>query len=128
MHVILTHEQADFDALGTLLGASLLSSDDPSSVLPRRMNRNVRAFLNLYGAELPFIEARDLPGGPINSITLVDTQSMVTLKGVTPDTQVYIVDHHQQRGDLPNDWTVTIERLGACTTLFVENLAIIMEI
>ena len=122
MHVILTHEQADFDALGTLLGASLLSSDDPNPVLPRRMNRNVRAFLNLYGAELPFIEARDLPGDPIDVITLVDTQSMVTLKGLSPNTRVYVVDHHQQRADLPKEWNVNIERLGACTTLFVEDL------
>ncbi|MDR3572655.1 MAG: CBS domain-containing protein [Anaerolineaceae bacterium] len=122
MHVILTHEQADFDAVGTLLGASLLSADEPSPLLPRRMNRNVRAFLNLYGAELPFIEARDISGGPIDTVTLVDTQSMVTLKGFSPSTQVYVIDHHHQRADLPKEWTVTIDQLGACTTLFVENL------
>ena len=43
MDVILTHEQADFDALGALLGAYLLS-ERSWAVLPRRLNRNVRAF------------------------------------------------------------------------------------
>ena len=60
MHVILTHEQADFDAIGALLAARILN-EQAFAVLPRRVNRNVRAFLNLYGAELPFVEARDLP-------------------------------------------------------------------
>ncbi len=55
MHIILTHEQADFDAIASLLGAHLLL-ETAIPVLPRRMNRNVRAFLALYGAELPFVD------------------------------------------------------------------------
>ena len=121
MHIILTHEQADFDAIGALLGAALLS-EKAVPVLPRKTNRNVRAFLTLYGAELPFIEARDLPGESIEQVTLVDTQSLVTLKGMNRETRVHVVDHHQQRPDLPPAWTMTGERVGACTTLLVENL------
>ena len=60
MHIILTHEQADFDALASLLGAHLLF-ENALPVLPRRMNRNVHAFLALYGVELPFVDPRDLP-------------------------------------------------------------------
>jgi len=121
MHIILTHEQADFDALAALLGASLLN-EDAIPVLPRRLNRNVSAFLTLYGAELPFVEARDLPPGPIHTVTLVDTQSLVTLKGMHRGVNVHIVDHHQPRGDLPARWSMTNDRTGACTTLFVEDL------
>jgi len=59
MEVILTHEQADFDALASLLAFHLL--DEKSiPVLPNRLNRNVRNFLNLYGANFPFTEVRDL--------------------------------------------------------------------
>ena len=75
MKVILTHEQADFDALGALLGAWLLD-ESSSAILPARLNRNVRRFLNLYTSELPFVEFRDLPGESIQKMTLVDTQSM----------------------------------------------------
>lgn len=117
----MTHEQADFDALASALGAYLLN-ENALLVAPRRVNRNVRAFLTLYGAELPFIEARDLPQAPIETVTLVDTQSLVTLKGMNQHTQVHVVDHHLHRPELPQNWTVTIDRVGACTTLFVEGL------
>lgn len=122
MHVILTHEQADFDAIAAALGAFLLN-EHAFPVLPRRMNRNVRAFITLYGAELPFVEPRDLPPEPIDQITLVDTQSLVTLKGMSPATTVQVIDHHQPRQEFPgNNWTVHIDRTGACTTLFVESM------
>jgi len=86
MHVILTHEQADFDAIGALLGASLLH-EGAFAVLPRKVNRNVRAFLNIYAQDLPFTEPDDLSGSPIEIVTLVDTQSLVTLKGVSAKTK-----------------------------------------
>jgi len=121
MQVILTHEQADFDAIAAALGAYLLN-EHAYPVLPRKTNRNVRAFLNLYGAELPFIEPRDLPQGHVEEVTLVDTQSFVTLKGTSSKTRVTVIDHHALRPELPQDWSVRIERTGACTTLFVEAL------
>ncbi len=119
MHIILTHEQADFDALASQLGAHLLD-ESAVPVLPRRINRNVRAFLTLYGQSLPFIEARDLPAEPIATVTLVDTQSMISVKGMIETPRVFVVDHHSPRADLPPGWTLTTETLGATTTLFVE--------
>lgn len=121
MRVILTHEQADFDAMGALLGAYLLQ-ENLIPVLPRKTNRNVRAFLTLYGADLPFVDPRDLPPDPIETVNLVDTQSLVTLKGVTNQTTVQVIDHHQLRGELPASWNVHIDQLGAITTLFVEGI------
>ncbi len=122
MHIILTHEQADFDALGALLGAHLLN-EKAIPVLPRRINRNGRAFITLYGAELPFVEARDLPAQPIETVTLVDTQSLNTMKGMSSATRIHVIDHHPLRDDLPQGWVVQGERLGACTTHFVEILS-----
>jgi len=121
MRLILTHEQADFDALASLLGAFLLD-DAALPVLPRRMNRNVRAFVTLYGAELPFIDPRDLPSEPVESISLVDTQAMATLRGVGPETRVHVVDHHSKRGDIPHAWTITTDKVGATVTMLVEQL------
>ena len=121
MRIILTHEQADFDALASLLGAYLLD-ESAIPVLPRRMNRNVRAFVTLYGAELPFVEPRDLPNEAVESICLVDTQSMVSVRGVREDTRVHIVDHHPIRADIPPAWTISSEDVGATTTIFVEDL------
>jgi tRNA nucleotidyltransferase (CCA-adding enzyme) len=121
MHVILTHEQADFDALASMLGAYLLD-ETAVPVLPRRINRNAYAFLTLYGRDLPFVEARDLPPGSIDILMLVDTQSHTTLKGMSDRTQVFVVDHHPARDDLDPSWNLQTEDLGATTTIFVESL------
>lgn len=121
MHIILTHEQSDFDALASLFGAHLLD-EATIPVLPRRMNRNVRAFINLYGVELPFVDPRDLPNEPVTHVTLVDTQSMISVKGMGPATKVKVIDHHPLREDLPPDWNVTTEEVGATATLLVEVL------
>jgi tRNA nucleotidyltransferase (CCA-adding enzyme) len=117
----MTHEQADFDALGALLGASLLQGS-AIAVLPRRMNRNVRSFITLYGVELPFVDPPDLPQEAIDQVTLVDTQSLITLRGLGSKTQVNIVDHHPTRSDLDPDWVITTDKTGAATTIFVERL------
>jgi tRNA nucleotidyltransferase (CCA-adding enzyme) len=121
MHVILTHEQADFDALAAVLAARLLESDS-HAVLPRRTNRNVHAFLALYGDDLPFESTDDLPRERVDRVTLVDTQSMPAIRGVGPDTRVHVVDHHPLQKSAPPGWTVVAESVGACTTLLLESL------
>jgi tRNA nucleotidyltransferase (CCA-adding enzyme) len=121
MKVILTHERADLDALASLLGAHLLYSD-AYAVLPREVNRNGAAYLHKYGGELGFTKLSQLPQESITEILLVDTQSMVTLKGVTPETRVRVIDHHPLRDNLPDDWEVDLQSTGACTTLLVEKI------
>jgi tRNA nucleotidyltransferase (CCA-adding enzyme) len=127
MRIILTHEQADFDALASLLAAHLLDENN-LPVLPARLNRNLRSFLTLYGVELPFVEARDARaangerGERLEHVTLVDTQSLVTLKGMSSKTAVSVIDHHERRTDLPQGWNFHNERTGACTTILVEML------
>jgi tRNA nucleotidyltransferase (CCA-adding enzyme) len=121
MHLILTHEQADFDGTAALLAARLLQPQ-ALAVLPRRLNRNVRAFLTLYGDALPFIDPDDVPRGPIERVTLVDTQSMPSIKGATSRTQVHIVDHHPPAAQRDPAWTADLQALGSTTTLLVEAL------
>ena len=123
MEVILTHENADFDAVASLLGASKLFPE-AIPVLPRRVNRNGRAFLSLYGAELPFVEPDDLPRRrKITRAILVDTQSLTTLKGMRSDMRVDIIDHHELDRELPPHWSYSGETIGAATTLLVEKIS-----
>ncbi len=121
MKIILTHEQTDFDALASMLGAYLLD-ETAVPVLPRRINRNVRAFITIYGAELPFVDPRDLRGQTIASVCLVDTQSLTSIKGMGPQTRVHVVDHHTPRRDLPAEWEVSLSETGANATVFVESI------
>jgi tRNA nucleotidyltransferase (CCA-adding enzyme) len=119
MDIILTHERTDFDGLASLLGAYLLDKN-LTPVLPRQLNRNVEAFLTLYGVELPFLDPRDLTGEPIESVCLVDTQSMTSIKGMVSDLKVKVIDHHPLRGDVPEKWEKIIRETGATATIFVQ--------
>ncbi len=125
MHVILTHENADFDAIASLLGASKLFPQ-AVPVLPRRINRNVQAFLNLYlGDQMPFRDPETLPRGRrIERVILVDTHGMVSVRGMPPKVHdVLILDHHSAPEQLPEGWRFQGARVGATTTLLVEAMA-----
>lgn len=119
MQLIMTHEQADFDGLASLLGMAL-THPGATAVLPRRMNRNTRSFINIFGGELPFTNVADLPAERVETIILVDTQSLVTIKGVNNETLINILDHHPRRPNLPENWLFSTQPVGACTTLTVE--------
>ena len=121
MHLVLSHEQADFDAVASLLAARLLESE-ALAVLPRRLNRNVKAFLDLYGDALPLIEFGDLPRRKVHRITLVDTQNLQQVRGAGAGTAVHVVDHHPPEPQLDPAWSRVIEEVGATTTLLVESL------
>ncbi|HOT93367.1 MAG TPA: CBS domain-containing protein [Anaerolineae bacterium] len=124
MQVILTHENADFDAIASLLGAYKLYPH-AQPVLPRRVNANVRAFLTLYGSELPFVDPETLPRGQhVRRVILVDTQSLTYVRGMSKDIHdVLIIDHHTPPETLPDGWRFQGEPLGATTTLLVEALS-----
>jgi len=120
--LILTHEHADFDAIASLLAASLITPD-AIPVLPRVVNRNVRGFLALYGPDLPFVYPDDVTRAKVGRIILVDTQTLPSLRGVTADTPVTLIDHHPCDRSLPANWSFHGEAVGATTTLLVETLA-----
>ncbi|MBL7184145.1 MAG: CBS domain-containing protein [Anaerolineae bacterium] len=122
MEVILTHENTDFDALASLLGAWKLYPD-AIPVLPRRPNRNLRHFLTLYWDELPFVRVDDLPRRRIERVILVDTQALAQLKGMSSRTKVRIIDHHALDRELAPGMTYSGEEIGATTTLLVEQIS-----
>lgn len=121
MRIILTHEQADLDALASLLGAHLL---DPEAfaVLPRQINRNGQAYLHKYKQELGFTSVNELPNEAITRVQLVDTQSLITLKGMSEKTEVVVIDHHPRKTHTDPAWSVELYDTGACTTILVEKI------
>ncbi len=124
MQVILTHENADFDAIASLLGAhKLFPTARP--VLPRRINRNVQAFLALYGGQLPFVDPQTLPRGHhIHRVILVDTQTLSTVRGMSPKLdEVRVIDHHAPPEQLPENWRYQGQPIGANATLLTESIS-----
>ncbi|MBN1642755.1 MAG: CBS domain-containing protein [Anaerolineae bacterium] len=121
LSVILTHENADFDAISALVGAHKLYPE-AIPVLPRHVNRNIRHFLTLYGVDLPMVEIEDVPRGRVRRVLLVDTQAMVTIRGMHDDVEVQVIDHHPRAPDLDPSWQFWGETVGAVTTMLVERL------
>ncbi len=124
--VILSHEHADFDALASLLGASLIF---PAAipVLPRSINRNGRAFLALYQNQLPFVSPQEMQRTEVDLAILVDTRSFNSVKGMGKQTRFLVIDHHSVDDPMPDGWRCWDEALGpmnvgANTTLLVEKL------
>jgi tRNA nucleotidyltransferase (CCA-adding enzyme) len=121
IEVILTHEHTDFDALASMLGASLLFRD-AYPVLPQHLNRNVAEFYTLYKNQLPFLEARYLPKAHVARAVLVDTASANWTKGMDRKTRRFVIDHHTAASELPEGTEIWNAEVGANTTMLVEKL------
>ncbi len=118
---ILTHENADMDALASLAAAKKLYPD-AVALLPRRLNRNVNAFLTLYGEPFTFVPQDQAPRRKFKRVLLVDTQTLPSARGLTDAPQVHIVDHHPLSRPLDERTTYSGGETGATTTLLVETL------
>jgi tRNA nucleotidyltransferase (CCA-adding enzyme) len=123
MLLILTHENADFDAVASQLAARKLYPEG-TALLSRRVNRNVNQFLALYWDALPFMRPDDWQRQRVQQVILVDTQSLPTVRGVRPEkTPVQVIDHHEPSKEQHKaPWNYHVEPLGAATTLLVELL------
>jgi tRNA nucleotidyltransferase (CCA-adding enzyme) len=124
MQVILTHENADFDAIASLLAAHKLYTR-AIPVLPHRINRNVRAFLSLYGSRFSLVDRDTLDRHlSIDRVILVDTQKLTYVRGMSKEVnQVLVIDHHTPPKSPPDNWRYQCKTLGAATTLLIEALS-----
>jgi tRNA nucleotidyltransferase (CCA-adding enzyme) len=127
MHLILCHTTADFDALAAAVGLTSLSPG-AKIVLTGGSHPAVRDFLALHRDEYALIERRSVRPEQIRSITVVDTQKRDRIGKAAewldlPDlAEVVVYDHHQDiESDIPATSTY-IDRVGATTTLIVEQL------
>jgi tRNA nucleotidyltransferase (CCA-adding enzyme) len=122
MLLILTHENADFDAVASQLAARKLYPEG-IPLLSWRVNRNVLQYLNLYWDAFDFVRPGDWKRRRVNRILLVDTLALPSVRGVRPDkVQVQVIDHHEPIDDIDETWTYHVETVGATTTLAVEML------
>lgn len=122
MLLILTHENADFDAVASQLAAYKLYPEG-IPLLSWRVNRNVLQYLNLYWDAFKFVRPDDWKRQRVKRILLVDTFALPSVRGVRPDrVQVQVIDHHEIGDVIDGTWTCHVEIVGATTTLAVEML------
>lgn len=131
MHVILTHANADFDAVASQVAASLLYPD-AKIVRSRRVGRQVQAFLALHKDRFPMLPIDEVEWDEVKRVTLVDVRSRSRLRDFNAlwkrrdkdrkSVHLEIYDHHPAgNDDLCGDERV-IEPSGAAVTLLIERL------
>lgn len=117
MGIITTHGNTDFDALASLVLAKKLYPDY-RVLLPQQKNRDVLRFLALYRDVFFYLE--EVCSSPYTGpLVLVDTQKLPSsLHGLSP---VIVYDHHPPY-QVPCTWQGVVEKVGAATTLLLEDI------
>ncbi len=125
MQIIIPHKNVDFDALASLVAASLVYPD-AKPLLPTSVNPNVRSFLSIHKDIFTFDAVRQLDLSAVKLLVVVDANRWVRLEGMAPlmertDVEVHVWDHHAEIGDIC-PVRACQDAVGAATTLLVEEL------
>ncbi len=125
MQVIIPHKNVDFDALASLVAASLIYPG-AKLVLPTSVNTNVRSFLSIHKDFFSFENLKKLDPESIDRLIVVDANRWSRLEGVgglmkRTDLDVHLWDHHPGESDM-NPSRSFDEPTGAAVTLLVEAL------
>lgn len=123
MDLITSHTNADFDALASMVAASLLY---PTAVmtLPGGMDRNVREYLSLHGEVIPLLPPQDVPLDRVKRLIIVETQHakrigrFAALVG-KPGVRTILYDHHAPQLPTVQADEIHLQPYGANTTQMV---------
>lgn len=125
MRIIITHANADLDALASLVCARQLYGD-AVCVQSRNVSRPVRRYLGLHKDAANLLRAEDIDPDQVTEIVVVDVRDARRLEEFeaffTPEKRVVVYDHHPAGAhDIEAD-EVHVEPVGACATLLCERL------
>jgi tRNA nucleotidyltransferase (CCA-adding enzyme) len=126
MDVIVTHGNADFDALASLLAAQKLYPK-AKIILPSMQERSVRDFMSMVKDVLPLEQEKDIDFKKITRLIIVDTRlkRRIGMAGNylnNPGLKIHCYDHHlPTANDLKIDKDIH-DACGATITLLVEIL------
>ncbi len=123
--IITTHKNTDFDALASLVAASLLYPE-AVPILPRQINPNVKSFLSIHKDFFEFQRVEQVDFRDTERLIVVDTNSWCRLDRFDAlreknDLAVELWDHHPGESDLSPVFTCH-EPMGANITLMVRAL------
>jgi tRNA nucleotidyltransferase (CCA-adding enzyme) len=123
MQIIIPHKNVDFDALASVVAASLLYPE-AVPVLPNSVNPNVRGFLSIHKNILSFWAMKDIDPEKVNRLIVVDANRWMRLENTKTfmkraDMDVHVWDHHPEIGDITPTGGRQ-EMVGASVTLLVE--------
>lgn len=126
MRIVTTHKNADFDALASLVAATLLYPHTVA-VLPRSINPNVKAFLSIHKDLFNLAAIDDCDLDAVNSLIVVDANNWGRLEKELQalrrrkHLEIILWDHHAGEGNISAAWECR-EITGANITLMLRGL------
>lgn len=125
MQIVTTHNNTDFDALASMVAATILYPG-AIPVLPRNINPNVRAFLSIHKDVLNMYSAKEIDFDKVKSLIVVDINSWARIAHVDElrkrnDLEIIVWDHHSDNGDI-NSAQKYYDEMGANITIMIRQL------
>jgi len=124
MQIITTHQSMDFDALASVVAATLLYPD-AVAVIPKAVNPNVKAFLSIHKDMFEMYRVNDINLSQVTRLIVVDTNKWSRLDRMhalkdKAGLEVWMWDHHDPVDcDLKPDWKCH-KATGANITLMLK--------
>jgi len=127
MQVVTTHKNTDFDALASVVAATILYPQ-AIPVLPKSANPNVKAFLSIHQDFLNISSFDDFQLEAVKSLVVVDINSWNRLGRISElqnkkNLEIILWDHHANAGDIEPTWKCQ-EEMGANITLMIRKIKI----
>jgi len=124
MEIITTHRNTDFDALASVIAASLLYPD-AAAVLPKTRNPNVKAFLSIHKDLFNITGPGGIDPQKVTRLIVVDTDRWSRLDRLSElkekdGLEIMMWDHHTG-GDIDATWKCQ-ETTGSTITLLMREI------
>lgn len=125
MQIVTTHKNTDFDALASVIAATILYPE-AIAVLPKVVNPNVKAFLSLHKDLLKVQTVKDIELSDVRRLIVVDANAWKRLDRMEKlremeELEIYLWDHHADNGDIVASRKCQ-EAMGATVTLLIREL------
>ncbi len=125
MQIVTTHKNTDFDALASVIAATILYPE-AIPVLPKAVNPNVKAFLSIHKDLFKVRAVKDIDLESVQRLVVVDTNSWRRLDrleklNAKESIEIHLWDHHADSGDIDASWKCQ-EEMGATVTLLIRQI------
>ena len=128
MEVIITHVNADFDGLSSMVAAKKLNPE-AIMVLPGGSEKSVKTYIALNKEKLEIVtKLKNIEMDKIKKLIIVDTKSVRRIgefKNIlnNPDLKVEIYDHHpESEDDIKGERILSASKVGATITILIQYL------
>ncbi len=125
MKIVVPHRNPDFDAFASAVAYRLLHPDHVI-VVSGKPAQNLEDYLRIYGERFEYIKEGEL-SNEVDRIVVVDTASPRRLGKKIVDllrrAEVVVYDHHPDLKEGGIEGKLHLEKLGAITTFFVEEIS-----